>query len=71
MNPQHPQYDVIDDAMAAVLAEKTEQERLEIGFGMWRSARAMIHAIVAAEHPDWSEEEIQKLVARRISHGGV
>ncbi|MCX7426049.1 MAG: hypothetical protein NTW96_10575 [Planctomycetia bacterium] len=71
MNRPHPKYDVIDDEMAAILAEKTEQERLEIAFGMWRSARAIIQAIVAAEHPDWSEEEVQKAVARRMSHGAV
>ena len=71
MNRPPAKYDVIDDAMAAVLAQKTEQERLEIAFGMWRSARAMIRAIVAAEHPDWSEEEVRNAVARRMSHGAV
>ena len=71
MNRPPPKYDVIDDEMAAVLAEMTEQQRLEIAFGMWRSARAMIQAIVAAEHPDWREEEVQKVVARRMSHGAV
>ena len=71
MTQPHPRYDVIDDAMAAVLAQKTEQQRLEIAFGMWRSARAMIQAIVAAEHPDWSEAEVQKAIARRMSHGAV
>jgi hypothetical protein len=34
MNRPHPEYDVIDDATAAVLAQKTEQQRLEIAYGM-------------------------------------
>jgi hypothetical protein len=71
MNRRPPNDDVIDPEMAVILAQTTEQERLEIAYGMWRSARAMIQAIVAAEHPDWSEEEVQKAVARRMSHGAV
>ncbi len=71
MNRQIPKFDVIDDTMAAVLREKTELERLEIGFEMWRSAQGMIRAIVMAEHPDWSREEIERQVAKRMSHGAV
>ncbi len=71
MNRQIPKFDVIDDTMAAVLREKTELERLEIGFEMWRSAQSMIRAIVSAEHPDWSREEVERQVAKRMSHGAV
>jgi hypothetical protein len=64
-------FEVVDDAMAAVLREKTEQERLEIGFEMWRFAQTMIREIVKAEHPDWTDEEVERQVAKRMSHGAV
>ena len=71
MSQQIPKFDVIDDAMVAVLREKTACERLQIGFEMWHSAQRMIRAVVAAEHPEWSQEEIEQQVAKRMSHGTV
>jgi hypothetical protein len=64
-----PNFDVIDDQMAAVLREKTEWERLQIGFEMWHSAQKMIWAIVTAEHPEWTAKlglsaEWQTVLAR-------
>ena len=53
-----------------VLAAKTEAERLEIGWGMWRSAVRMMTRILRAEHPDWTEEEIGREVAGRMARGG-
>ncbi|MFM8477037.1 MAG: hypothetical protein ACKOEO_14760 [Planctomycetaceae bacterium] len=46
--------DVIQPEMARVLAANTEAERLQIAWGMWRSARKMIERIVAAERPELS-----------------
>ncbi|MBN1590981.1 MAG: hypothetical protein JW888_15820 [Pirellulales bacterium] len=71
MGSKTPDFDVMDDAMATVLREKTEQERLEIGFGMWHFARTMIREVVRAEHPNWTDEAIQRQVAKRMSHGAV
>lgn len=61
--------DVIQPEMVRVLSAKSEVERLQIGWGMWRSAYRMVQRIVAQEHPDLSAEEQQQLVARRMSHG--
>lgn len=58
--------ETIDREMVAVLTEKTETERLQIGWGMWRSARRMMLRVVAAEHPEWTESEVQGEVARRM-----
>jgi hypothetical protein len=60
---------IVDRDMARVLAEKTETERLQIAWGMWRSARRMITRVVAAEYPSLSQQEIQREVAKRLSHG--
>ncbi len=71
MLKQSPKFEVVDDAMADVLREKTEWERLEIAFGMWRFARDMITRNLTSEHPDWTDDQIAKEVARRLSHGAV
>jgi Rv0078B-related antitoxin len=63
--------EMMDDRMAEVLRAKSPAERLAIADGMWRSARGMIEAILRDERPDWTDDEIQRQVARRMSHGAV
>ena len=65
------QIEVVDDAMADVLRRKTGQERLKIAFGLWSSARRMLLSYLRAEHPDWSEDQVNREAARRLSHGAV
>lgn len=62
---------MIDDTMAAVLRAKSPAERLAIANGMWRSARRIIEAVLRAEQPDWTDEQIRREVARRMSHGAA
>jgi len=62
--------EIVDRDMARFLAEKTEVQRLEIGWGMQRSAVRMMRRVIRAEHPDWTEEEVSREVAARVSHGG-
>jgi len=64
-------FEVVDDEMAAVLRTKTGAERLAIASAMYTSARRMLLSHLTAEHPDWSEEEVQREAARRLSHGAV
>ena len=71
MSGHSGQFEIVDDDVAAILRTKTETERLEIAFSMWRFARDMIAGNLKAEHPDWSPEELQRQVARRMSHGAV
>lgn len=61
--------EVVDDDMARVLSAKTGAERLAIGFGMFRSARRMLTSQLRAEHPEWSERQVEAETARRLSHG--
>jgi hypothetical protein len=63
--------DMIDDAMADILRQKTPAERLAIANGMWRFARDMIRNNLRRENPDWTDEQIQRETARRLSHGAV
>ncbi len=63
--------EVVDEVMAEVLRRKTPAERLAIAFGMWESAREMLTSHLKSSHPEWSEEEVRREVARRFSHGTV
>lgn len=65
------QIEVVDEAMAEVLRRKSPAERIAIGFEMWSSAIKMLTAHLKSSHPDWSVEEVQREVARRMSHGAV
>jgi hypothetical protein len=62
---------IIDDKMAEVLRAKTEAERFAMIGRSWRFARQMIQAMIVHEHPDWSEDQVRREVARRMSHGAV
>jgi hypothetical protein len=65
----NPHIEVVEPAMAAILRQKTEAERLRIGWGMWRSARDMLRCLLRSEHRDWTEADVQRETARRLSHG--
>ena len=58
-----------DRAMVELLRRKSPEERLAIAFGMWRSARGMIEAVLRQQHAEWSRSEVSNEVARRLSHG--
>ena len=64
-------WEMVDDAMAAILRQKTPAQRLAIAFGMWDFAKQMIRSVLRAEHPDWTPEQIKRETARRMSHGAV
>jgi hypothetical protein len=63
--------EVIDEEMAQVFRGMTGAQRLKIASDLFRSARRMIASHLAAEHPDWDDERIQRETSRRISHGAV
>lgn len=63
--------EVVDDETARILRGKTGAERLAMANDMFNSARRMLLSHLTAEHPDWSEEEVARETARRISHGLV
>jgi hypothetical protein len=54
--------------MAALLRQKTPAQRLQIAFGLWQFVRSTLRRRLAATHPDWSEEEVCREVARRLLH---
>jgi hypothetical protein len=62
-----PVVEVVDNAMAAILREKTPLERQAIANGMWCGARDLIRDAVRQDHPDWDEERVAREVAWRLS----
>lgn len=63
--------EVVEDVMADVLRGMTGAERLRIGFGLFSSARRMLLCHLRHQHPKWTEEQINREAARRLSHGAV
>jgi Rv0078B-related antitoxin len=61
--------EVLSDEMAAIYRAMTPSQKLAIVDRMWRSARRMIRANLAREHPDWTSEELDRETARRMSRG--
>jgi hypothetical protein len=64
-------WEMVDDAMAAILRQKTPAQRLAIADGLWRSARRILRAQLKKDHPNWTDEQINCELARRMSHGAV
>ena len=62
-------YEMIDDQMAEILRAKTPIERLKMAESMQRMARGLIRDKLRFDHPDWTTEQIDREVARRILHG--
>lgn len=65
------QIEVVDDAVADILRQKTPGERIRMGFKLWTSARNMLRVHLRRTHPEWSAELIEKEVVRRLSRGTV
>ncbi len=65
------QIEVMDEQMAEIHRGMTGAQRLAIANDMFDSARRMLLSHLRATHPDWSEEQILREAARRLSHGAV
>jgi hypothetical protein len=64
-------FEILDDAMADVLKKKLPYERLQIAFGLWRSARYQLLNNLHTLHPDWDEDRLNREIAKRMSHGAA
>lgn len=66
MKIRRPVVELLNPDSAEVLQSKSPGERLAVAFGMWDTARLMLAGTLRQQHPDWSEEQIQREVASRI-----
>jgi hypothetical protein len=63
--------EILDDRMAELLRSKTEAERFAMIDRSWRFARQLIRALIIHDNPDWTEDQIRREVARRMSRGAL
>ena len=68
---RRPVVELMDPMMVEIMRQKTPEERLAIAFNMWKTARVMIGGTLRQQHPDWTEEQINQEIAKRVSHGKV
>jgi hypothetical protein len=71
MNTRLQTFEMIDDRIAEALRQKTDAQRLRSVDAFWNSARAILKAAIRTEHPDWSLDQVNVEVARRISNGAI
>ncbi len=69
VSPRRIVVEAVDPDMAAILRSKTEAERLQIGWRMWRSARDMLRNLIRSEHRDWPEAAVRREAAGRLAGG--
>ncbi len=65
------QIEVVDDAVAKILRQKTPAERIQIACDLWVSMYRMLTAHLRNTHPEWDSKKVEQEVARRLSHGAV
>lgn len=61
--------EVIDDAVAEILRQKTPAERIALGFSADRTVRLVIEGAIRSDHPDWNDAAVKAAVAQRMLHG--
>jgi hypothetical protein len=64
-----PRIEVIDRTYAAILAAKTPAERAGMIQDCHTSARIVLAAGERLRHPDWTDEQVARAVAERLTHG--
>lgn len=63
-----PRIEVLDEEMVHTLRRMSPQERLHVAVGLYESARQMLIAHLASEHPDWAPQQIEMQAAKRLAH---
>jgi hypothetical protein len=63
------QIEIVDDAVAAVLRQKTPAERIALAASAHRTARALLAARIRSQHAGWTDEQVHREVARRLTRG--
>ncbi len=63
-----PVIEIIEPNMVEILRRKTPAQRLKQAFDMWDLAMVILRASIARDYPEWSDEQIQQEVFRRVRH---
>lgn len=63
------QIEVIDDKVAEIMKTKSGMERLNMVWDAWAFFEKTIKTHLKNMHPEWTEEQIQREIVRRVTHG--
>ena len=66
MTPETERIDALDPLVARALRRMSGMERLRLGHETWELTRDRLAVYLAYRHPEWSPEEVQRQVARRL-----
>jgi hypothetical protein len=69
LSEQPSRFDVIDDDLAALLRTKSPAEKIEMVAAANCTARLLAAAGARFQHPDWTEDQVQTEVIRRLTGG--
>ena len=60
--------EVVDDKVAEILKTKSGPERLSMVWDAWSFFEKRVAAHLKSTHPEWTEEQIQKEIVRRVTY---
>lgn len=63
------QIEVVDEKVAEILKTKSGAERLGMVWDAWSFFEKTITAHLKSAHPEWTAEQIQGEIVRRVAHG--
>ena len=63
------QIEVIDDKIAEIMKTKSGRERLNMVWDAWTFFEKRIRVYLKNIHPEWTEEQIQKEIVKRVTYG--
>lgn len=63
--------EMIDDDMVAIMRSKTIAQKMAILNDAHRTARKLVRCGVQMQHADWSVEQVEAEVSRRLIHGST
>ncbi len=63
------QIEVVDDKIAEIIKAKSGMERLNMVWDAWTIFEKRIRVYLKNRHPEWTEEQIQEEMVRRVTYG--
>ena len=61
--------EAVDPIVAAILRAKAPHERVAMTSQAHRTARLLLQGQIMRMNPDWSADQVQREVARRLANG--
>jgi len=63
------QIEVVDDAVAEVLRQKTPAEKVAMIAAANRTMRLLLEGRIREQHPEWDAAIVQREISRRMTRG--